>query len=104
MTSAREALDGLLRGLRYESILCDVCMPGMSGVDFHDELERRMPAQARRVIFMTGGIKDAATAERLDSLPNPVLLKPIELGVLRWALAECQRASEAGLDPMPVAP
>lgn len=101
-TSAREALDGLLRGQRYESILCDVCMPEMSGVDFHEELARRMPAQARRMIFMTGGVKDAAAAERLDSLPNTVLLKPIELGVLRWALAECRQASEDEAGSMPL--
>jgi two-component system NtrC family sensor kinase len=104
MTSAREALDGLLRGQRYDSILCDVCMPELSGVDFHDELARHIPAQARRIIFMTGGVKDAAAAERLDSLPNTILLKPIERGVLRWALAECGRASEAVSESMPEAP
>jgi CheY-like chemotaxis protein len=97
-TSAREALERLLRGQRYDAILCDLCMPEMSGVDLHDEIARRIPAQARRMIFMTGGVKEHAMAERLDSLPNAILLKPIELSVLQWALGECVRQPEGASD------
>jgi CheY-like chemotaxis protein len=97
-TSARKALEGLLRGQRYDLILCDVGMPEMSGVDFHDAIARRTPALARRVIFMTGGVKEHATSERLDSLPNAILLKPIELSVLRWAMGECLRQLEVASD------
>ncbi len=93
-TSAREALNGLLQGQRYDAILCDVSMPEMSGVDFHGEIARRMPGQAGRVIFMTGGVRERAAAERLDSLPNAVLLKPVEKSVLRWAIGECVREAE----------
>jgi CheY-like chemotaxis protein len=100
-TSAREALDRVLRGQRYDAILCDVCMPEMSGLDLHDEIARRMPALARRVIFITGGVKEHAAAERLDSLPNPILLKPIDLSVLRWALRECVRESDGASGAAP---
>jgi CheY-like chemotaxis protein len=100
-TSAREALGRVLEGQRFDAILCDVCMPEMSGVDLHDEIARRMPAQARRVIFMTGGVKEHAMAERLDTLPNAILLKPIDWGVLQWALGECVRESPGPSGPAP---
>jgi CheY-like chemotaxis protein len=100
-TSPREALERLLRGQRFDAILCDVCMPEMSGLDLHGEIARRAPAQARRMIFMTGGVKEHAMAEQLDSLPNAILLKPIDLSVLQWALGECVRESSGASDTAP---
>ena len=39
----RVALNLLSRGERYDAILCDVVLPGMSGVDLLRELEQREP-------------------------------------------------------------
>lgn len=81
-TSAKDALGRLLRSEPYDVIFCDVSMPGMSGVDFYDEVSRRSPAQARRIVFITGGVLDAAVRQRLADIDVPVLEKPVELRLL----------------------
>lgn len=74
--SAREALDKLARGDRYDMILCDVMMPSMTGADFHLELARLLPEEANRVVFMTGGIMSKRIADYLRHVPNPCVEKP----------------------------
>jgi CheY-like chemotaxis protein len=87
----QEALARLASGQRYDVILCDVCMPVVTGVDFHDEVARHEPVQASRIVFITGGVTDAGLAERLDALPNAVLGKPLERPALERALrAACE--------------
>lgn len=38
----------------FAAIICDLHMPGMDGITFHDEIARLDPALARRVLFVTG--------------------------------------------------
>ncbi len=55
---ARDAADALTRvrgGERFDLLLCDLQMPGMSGMQLHEELDRVCPEQADRMLFMTGG-------------------------------------------------
>jgi signal transduction histidine kinase len=80
-TSAEEAL-GLLRGGTYDVILSDLMMPEITGMDFYAELVRRDPAQARRVVFMTGGAFTARARDFLDSVSNPRVDKPVEVANL----------------------
>lgn len=40
-------------------ILIDVRMPELDGPDFYRELQSRDPEHARRVMFMTGGLRAA---------------------------------------------
>jgi hypothetical protein len=51
----------------------------MSGPQFHQELERAVPEQARRVIFMTGGAFTAESRALLSSTRCPCVDKPIDL-------------------------
>jgi PAS domain S-box-containing protein len=53
--NGREALDLVEAGEKFDVILCDVLMPGMSGIELHAELERRSPQLAEAVVFITGG-------------------------------------------------
>lgn len=82
-SSAKDALGRLLWGERYDVILCNVSMPEMGGLDFHEEVARRLPAQARRIVFLTGGTTDPATRARLDAVGCVVLEKPIDMVCLR---------------------
>lgn len=53
---ASSALLLLATGARFDVILCDLMMPGMSGAAFHDVLSARDPRQAARVVLATGGV------------------------------------------------
>ncbi len=53
-TRSAQARDWLLRGDRYDVILCDLLMPEVTGMDLHDQLAHAAPDQAHRMIFLTG--------------------------------------------------
>jgi PAS domain S-box-containing protein len=80
---ARAALELLGRGNRYDLILCDVMMPGMTGMDLYQELNRMAPDQAKRVVFMTGGAFTPRALSFLQEVPNPKLSKPLDVRQLR---------------------
>lgn len=76
VTSASEALDRMGAGERFDLILSDLMMPAMTGMDLHTELERIAPAQAARMIFMTGGAFTPRERAFLARVANPRLEKP----------------------------
>jgi PAS domain S-box-containing protein len=80
---ARAALSLVDGGSRFDLILCDVMMPGMTGMDLYAELNRLAPDQARRVVFMTGGAFTPRALSFLQEVPNPKLSKPLDLRQLR---------------------
>jgi two-component system, cell cycle sensor histidine kinase and response regulator CckA len=89
---AREALERLRTGGRFDVILCDVMMPEMDGMQFHQELERERPEIARRVIFMSGGVFTPALRTFFDGLPNVRLEKPLDIPALRRLIDEAAGA------------
>jgi PAS domain S-box-containing protein len=70
--SGQEAI-GLIRSSNYDLILCDVMMPGMSGLEVY---RTSAPAMADRFVFMSGGTIGKVITEQLDQLPNGRLAKP----------------------------
>jgi PAS domain S-box-containing protein len=74
-SDARVALERLSRET-FDIVFCDLMMPNMSGMDFFDELARRSPNQAARVVFLTGGAFSPRSEEFLRSSQNVVLAKP----------------------------
>jgi signal transduction histidine kinase len=75
--SGSEALAFLERD-RFDVIVCDLMMPGMSGIELFDQLRTRNPEQARRIIFVTGGAFTEDARQFLDSVTNPQLDKPLD--------------------------
>lgn len=86
VTSAREALDLLARDAHFDVILSDLMMPEMSGMQLYDEIFRRRPEIALRVVFMTGGAFTGAAPEFLERVPNECLEKPFTESALRAAI------------------
>jgi signal transduction histidine kinase/CheY-like chemotaxis protein len=87
-TRSDEALEMLRRGERFEVILCDVMMPNMTGVDFWQELERFLPEETKKIVFLTGGAFATQARQFLDSIPNLHLDKPFVPEQLRAIVRE----------------
>jgi PAS domain S-box-containing protein len=63
-------------------ILCDLQMPGMSGVELYERLQEVSPRCAARVVFITGGALSSDRQAFLDNVAPAVLQKPLELRAL----------------------
>jgi len=85
--SARDALGLLLSGAHFDVVLCDLVMPGMSGMDLYDEIRRRVPQMLDRIVFLSGATHVAAAREFLLGIPNEWLEKPVDEASLAAALA-----------------
>jgi CheY-like chemotaxis protein len=86
VTRAREALDRLIGGEHFDAIVCDLMMPGMSGMEFHEHLARTLPEYVGRVVFMTGGAFTKEACQFLASIPTPHIEKPFSEAALRLAI------------------
>lgn len=84
-TDAPAALALIEAGERYDVILCDLMMPGMSGMVFYERLQVVAPEMARRVVFASGGaftpkaqaFFETCTNTRIDKPLDPVALREI---------------------------
>ncbi|MGH7592545.1 MAG: response regulator [Gemmatimonadales bacterium] len=73
--SAFQAL-GMLRGDNApDAVVCDVLMPGMTGLQFYRHLAERAPLLRRRVVFLTGANHDPDVHRRIEQLGVPLLGK-----------------------------
>lgn len=61
----------------FDAVLCDLVMPGRSGVELLRELEVRRPALARRTVFMSGAAFSAEVRRWLDETSAPFVEKPV---------------------------
>lgn len=86
-TSGREAL-ALLLEQPFDVVLCDLLMPGMSGMDLYRELAAQRPGLERRLVFMTGGAFTPRAADFLSRVNNPRLEKPFDLSRMRRLVLE----------------
>jgi PAS domain S-box-containing protein len=77
--SAREALDRIGAGERFDLLLCDLMMPEMTGIDLHEELRQAAPDQATRMVFLSGGAFTARAQAFLRRVPNAYLEKPFKI-------------------------
>ena len=88
--SGAEALEILqqepLPATTYDAILCDLMMPGMTGMELFEVLRREHPTLAARVVFMTGGVSMLRVSEFLESVPNAKFEKPFDIAELRRTL------------------
>ncbi|MDI1446259.1 ATP-binding protein [Polyangium sp. 6x1] len=96
-TSWKGALEALA-DKRYDAVLCDVMMPGVSGFDIHRSLCERMPESNERIVYMTGGAFTQEARSFLAQAPNRCLEKPFspaDLEEILRAIAPRARASSS---------
>ncbi len=66
----------------YDLIICDIRMPGMSGIEFYRQIEASRPHLTRRFMFTTGDVINQDTTNFLAETGAPCLTKPFELPAL----------------------
>ena len=95
---ARDRLMDAEEAQRYDAIVCDLKMPGMSGIQLYQHLEVHRPEILERWIFATGDVASPDVASFLESVRCPVLEKPFSLASLA-DLLESRRAPSAKPTP-----
>jgi signal transduction histidine kinase/CheY-like chemotaxis protein len=92
------ALDG-----KFDVLLADLRMPKMDGVALHEELRKRYPALADRVVFLSGDLSHLTSGSRTmqageSTIPaERILLKPVSLEEVETRLLQVvQKAPPAG--------
>jgi CheY-like chemotaxis protein len=83
VTRAEDALDRLALGEGYDVILCDIRMPGVSGIDFYDRLVAIDAERAACVAFITSDVRRPEVKAFLDRVPNGLVEKPFDPDTLR---------------------
>ncbi|HEY6459121.1 MAG TPA: ATP-binding protein, partial [Polyangiaceae bacterium] len=77
-TDPVRALDRLLSDEQFDAIVCDVMMPGLTGIDLHERVARHRPERASQFVFITGGTYTAHAREYLGRVSNTRLSKPFD--------------------------
>ena len=73
---------------RYDMILCDWKMPGLTGREVFEQLVTSNPKAAERFVFMTGDVINERTQEFLKKYGRQCLTKPFSLNEFRAAVSE----------------
>lgn len=80
-------------GASFDAVLCDVIMPGLTGMDVHAKIRERSPELADHVIFLTGGAFTPEVQRFLSGIANPKLDKPVQIEELRAHVARMLQTS-----------
>jgi CheY-like chemotaxis protein len=94
LTDGEDALRRVSGGERFGAIVTDVMMPVLTGIELREQLRAIDPEQARRIVFITGGVFNSAVAELLEQPDIRCMTKPVDADALRRAVSEV-----AGLSP-----
>ena len=87
--TGRQALQMLAeRDGKVDVIICDLHMPGMSGMDLFDEVGKLYPDLQPRMVFMSGGASTPRAQKFLNGTSNRTIAKPVTLNALELTVAE----------------
>ena len=70
----------------FDVIMCDLMMPGMSGMELYERIRREHPGLETRIVFMTGGVSMDRAREFLATTVNLTFEKPFDFERLRRTL------------------
>ena len=86
VSSGEEAFQRITRQ-RFDVILSDWKMPGLSGMHLYEQLLATDPVSASRMIFMTGDVMNETFQDFLKRNGRSYIAKPFAIGELRLAVA-----------------
>jgi CheY-like chemotaxis protein len=93
--SAAGALARVQAGGNFDAIVCDLHMPGLTGMQFHEEVSKIAADLAGRIVFVTGGAAAPEAAAFLERTTNTCIEKPFQREALRLAVSAAARRSRA---------
>ncbi|BDG10130.1 ATP-binding response regulator [Anaeromyxobacter paludicola] len=93
LSDPRAAVERLAAGEHFDLVVCDLVMPELSGMDCYEELSRRRPDAARRMVFLTGGAFTPRSRAFLDQNPGRWMEKPFDPEALRTRVAAALAAA-----------
>jgi PAS domain S-box-containing protein len=79
----------------FDVIMCDLMMPGMSGMELYERLKQTRPGLEARMVFMTGGVSMDRAREFLASRANLTFEKPFDFERLKRALRRLVEAARS---------
>jgi len=91
-----EAVSRIAGGERFDVVLCDLTMRGMTGAEIFARVCAVSRRQAARIVFISSGTMPLSLAEFLSRVNNPCLQRPFDLQVVR-ALVDRRVADELAL-------
>jgi PAS domain S-box-containing protein len=77
-SGGRAALEILAGDTRFDAVVTDLMMAGLTGMDLYEQVRAGHPGLERRFVFMTGGAFTQRAREFLGEMPNRCLEKPFE--------------------------
>jgi CheY-like chemotaxis protein len=83
LVSARAAVEHLEAGHEYDLVLCDLMMPEVTGMALYARLKAHSPAQASKLVFITGGAFTSEAERFLEESGCTYLSKAITPHELR---------------------
>ncbi|MBX3231531.1 MAG: response regulator [Labilithrix sp.] len=94
---AEVALTEIANGQRYDAIICDLTLGGMSGKQFILALDRILPEQAARALILTGVARSNVDDDLLAIIGTRFVEKPATLSEIEIVLGEilCTHARAA---------
>ncbi|WP_375768398.1 MASE1 domain-containing protein [Archangium gephyra] len=94
-TRGAEALAWVNEGQRFDLVLCDLQMPGTTGMDVYAHLSANVPELAERLVFISGGAYTQATRDFVRSVRNRILEKPVRPDELLATIDEALATTSA---------
>jgi CheY-like chemotaxis protein len=86
-SDGREALERITID-EFDLIVADLRMPNVDGQQLYEAIAERRPALQRRLVFATGDLARQETVRFLQSVPNRILTKPLEVETVRRVLSQ----------------
>src|SRR5262249_44957676 len=99
--NGRLALTKLNSG-RFDVIISDLKMPGMSGQELYRHLREADSALLHQIIFTTGDVENQDTKEFLSACNSPYLQKPFDLNEVRRLVQEILASRKERRSDLPI--
>ncbi|NUP08554.1 MAG: PAS domain S-box protein [Polyangiaceae bacterium] len=96
--TGEEAL-ALVERERFDVVLCDLAMPGFSGIELYHRLRELKPELAKRFAVMTGGAVSQRASSFLETWTGPRIDKPFSIRKLEQLLSEAIGEQALGTEP-----